>query len=108
MQALNTLNDPVFLEASQFFARKYALNGLEFIQKGYADLFGRDISSSKAEKLNTFYAQTLAYYQAHPKETMAFLKLCSDNEKPRDAANLVAKTLVANALFNIDESMNKP
>ena len=108
MQALNTLNDPVFLEASQFFARKYTLNGLEFIQKGYSDLFGRAISSSKAEKLNAFYAQSLAYYQTHPKETLAFLKLCSDNEKPRDAANLVAKTLVANALFNIDESVNKP
>jgi hypothetical protein len=39
---------------------------------------------------------------------MAFLKLCSDNEKPRNPANLVAKTMVANALFNIDESVNKP
>ena len=36
------------------------------------------------------------------------LKLCSDNEVPRQPANLVAKTLVANALFNIDESVNKP
>ncbi len=108
MQALNTLNDPVFLEASQFFARKYPENGLKFIQKGYADMFGRDIATAKAEKLNAFYSQTLAYYQAHPKETQAFLKLCSDNEVPRQPANLVAKTLVANALFNIDESVNKP
>jgi hypothetical protein len=108
MQALSTLNDPVFLEASQFFARKYAENGIAFIQKGYADLFGKEISTSKAEKLNAFYTKTLAYYQAHPQETIAFLKLCSDNEKPRNPANLVAKTMVANALFNIDESVNKP
>jgi hypothetical protein len=108
MQALSTLNDPVFLEASQFFARKYAENGIAFIQKGYADLFGKEISKSKAEKLNAFYTKTLAHYQAHPQETMAFLKLCSDNEKPRNPANLVAKTMVANALFNIDESVNKP
>lgn len=108
MQALSTLNDPVFLEASQFFARKYPENGIAFIQKGYVDLFGKEISKSKADKLNAFYTKTLAHYQAHPQETMAFLNLCSDNEKPRNPANLVAKTMVANALFNIDESVNKP
>jgi hypothetical protein len=108
MQALNTLNDPVFLEASQFFARKYPENGLRFIEKGYADLFGRKIAPKKAETLGTFYTQTLAYYQAHPKETLAFLKICPDNDVPPNPANLVAKTLVANALFNIDESINKP
>jgi mono/diheme cytochrome c family protein len=108
MQALNTLNDPVFLEASQFFARKYPENGLHFVEKSYADLFGRKIAPKKAETLGTFYTQTLAYYQAHPKETLAFLKICPDNDVPPNPANLVAKTLVANALFNIDESINKP
>jgi hypothetical protein len=108
MQALNTLNDPVFLEASQFFARKYPESGLEFIQKGYADLFGKKIAPKKAETLNAFYAQTLQYYRSHSKETLAFLKLCPDNDVPLNPAILVAKTLVANALFNIDESVNKP
>ena len=108
MQALNTLNDPVFIEASLFFARKYQVNGLSFIQKGYADLFGKEISKSKAEKLNAFYTKTLGYYKGHPQESLAFLKLCEDNDIPNNPANLVAKTLVANALFNIDESMNKP
>ena len=108
MQALNTLNDPVFLEASQFFARKYQESGLEFIQKGYADLFGKKIAPKKAEKLNAFYKQTLDYYRTHSKETLAFLKICPDNDVPPNPAILVAKTLVANALFNIDESVNKP
>jgi hypothetical protein len=39
---------------------------------------------------------------------LAFLKLCPDNDVPPNPAILVAKTLVANALFNIDESVNKP
>ena len=50
----------------------------------------------------------LAYYSKNNKETLAFLKLCPDNNVPKDPAILVAKTLVANALFNIDESINKP
>ena len=108
MQALNTLNDPVFLEAAHFFARKYPDTGKAFIEKGYANLFGRKIKGSKADKLAAFFQQTLAYYQANPKEALAFLKLCPDNEIPKNPANLVAKTLVANALFNIDESINKP
>jgi hypothetical protein len=49
-----------------------------------------------------------AYYGAHPKETLAFLRLCPDNEVPAKPARLVAKTLLANTLFNIDESINKP
>jgi hypothetical protein len=108
MQALNTLNDPVFLESSQFFARKYPENGIAFIQNGYADLFGKTISPKKAEKLNAFYVQTWNYYRTHSTETLAFLRLCPDNEIPPNPALLVAKTLVANALFNIDESVNKP
>ncbi len=108
MQALNTLNDPVFLEASQFFARKYSETGLPFIEKGYSEIFGKKMSPSKAQKLHAFFTQTLNYYRSHPKETLAFLKLCPDNDIPQNPENLVAKTLVANALFNIDESMNKP
>jgi hypothetical protein len=102
------LNDPVFLEASQFFARKYSETGLPFIEKGYSELFGKKISPSKAQKLHAFFTQTLNYYRSHSKETLAFLKLCPDNDVPQNPENLVAKTLVANALFNIDESMNKP
>lgn len=108
MQALNTLNDPVFMEASYFFARRRGSTGLAFIQEAYSDLFGKPMAKVKAEKLNQFFEQTLAYYRSHPKETLAFLKLCPDNTVPNKPAELVAKTLVANALFNIDESINKP
>jgi hypothetical protein len=57
---------------------------------------------------NAFYVNMLAYYSKNNKETLAFLKLCPDNNVPKDPAILVAKTMVANALFNIDESINKP
>jgi hypothetical protein len=71
MQALNTLNDPVFIEASQFFARKYPITGAEFIKKGYLDLFGKPISENKLAKLNAFYANMLAYYSKNNKEWSA-------------------------------------
>ena len=108
IQALNTLNDPVFMEAAQFFARKYPQEGLSFIQTGYRSIFGKNIDDKKAKKLEAFYGEMATYYQAHPNETRAFLKLCPDNQVPKNPETLVAKTLVASALFNIDESVNKP
>jgi hypothetical protein len=109
MQALNIMNDPVFIEAAQFFARKYpSLQGKAYIEKAYQDMFGVPISTKKTGALLQFYEKMEAYYAANPKETLAFLRLCPDNSVPAEPARLVAKTLLANTLFNIDESINKP
>lgn len=108
MQALNSLNDPVFMEAAQFFARRYASTDKPFIQEGYRAMFGCNITDKKLSILSAYYQKTLAYYKTHREESSKFLRLCSDNEIPKNAPELVAKTLVANALFNIDESINKP
>ena len=109
MQALNIMNDPVFIEAAQFFARKYpTLQGKAYIEKAYQDMFGVPISTKKTGALLQFYEKMEAYYAANPKETLAFLRLCPDNSVPAKPARLVAKTLLANTLFNIDESINKP
>ena len=109
MQALNIMNDPVFIEAAQFFARKYpGLEGKTYIEKAYQDMFGVPISAKKTRALLQFYDKMEAYYASHPKETLAFLRLCPDNTVPSKPARLVAKTLLANTLFNIDESINKP
>ena len=86
---------------------RFAKNGYN-LPKALINLFGKPISENKLAKLNAFYANMLAYYSKNNKETLAFLKLCPDNNVPKDPAILVAKTLVANALFNIDESINKP
>ena len=109
MQALNIMNDPVFIEAAQFFARKYPqLEGKSYIEKAYQDMFGISIPTKKTAPLLSFYEKMESYYASHPKETLAFLRLCPDNTVPKNPARLVAKTLLANTLFNIDESINKP
>jgi len=91
------------------FARKYPeLDGKPYIEKAYQDMFGVPISAKKTGALLQFYDKMEAYYASHPKETLAFLRLCPDNTVPAKPARLVAKTLLANTLFNIDESINKP
>ncbi|RXK46856.1 PSD1 and planctomycete cytochrome C domain-containing protein [Aquirufa rosea] len=109
MQALNTLNDPVFLECAQFFARKYPLDKEDvFIEKAYFQLFGKEISSTKKKSLLNFYRQVLPIYQKNQQKCREFLQLCPDNTLPAAAPNLIARTLVSNVLFNLDETVNKP
>ena len=108
LQALNALNDPVFMEAAQFFARKVPLDFNEnFIKKSYFEMFGTEISSQKSKILMDYYTKTKAYYASNMTASKQFLKWCPDNIYPRNASDLIAKTLVSNVLFNLDESVVK-
>ena len=106
LQALNTLNDPVFMEAAQFFARKHPKDFSEnFIQKAYYEMFGSQISKKKLDILLDYYLKTKAYYSNNRKASQAFLKWCPDNVFPKNAPDLIAKTMLSNVLFNLDESV---
>ncbi|MHA8049740.1 PSD1 and planctomycete cytochrome C domain-containing protein [Aquirufa sp. ROCK-SH2] len=108
LQALNALNDPVFMEAAQFFARKFPLDFNEnFIKKSYFEMFGTEISSQKSKILMDYYTKTKAYYASNMTASKQFLKWCPDNIYPKNASDLITKTLVSNVLFNLDESVVK-
>ncbi|MHA8056748.1 DUF1553 domain-containing protein [Aquirufa nivalisilvae] len=109
MQALNALNDPVFMECALFFARKFPQENEEkFIEKAFYQLFGKEIPSAKKKHLVDFYRQVHPVYQKDIRKCQEFLHLCPDNTIPQDASALIARTLVSNILFNLDESINKP
>lgn len=108
LQALNALNDPVFMEAAQFFARKFPKDFDDiFIQKAYFELFGSEIPSKKMTILKDYFIKTKGYYANNKKACQAFLKWCPDNVFPKNAPDLIAKTMLSNVLFNLDESMVK-
>jgi hypothetical protein len=104
LQALVTLNDPVFMEAATHFAQKMlkpvGLSARERIQRGYKLLLNTDMSPTKLKPLLALYEESKKYYQNHP-------ELVDEIQLSNPDAVDAAFTLVANAMLNLDEVITK-
>lgn len=104
LQALVTLNDSVFVEASIHLARKMNASGKspqEQIRRGYSAILFKEISDEKLNVLDKFYHEALATYKRSPS---AAAELTNDQQStPQDAALIH----VANAMLNLDEVIMK-
>ncbi|HEY0744906.1 MAG TPA: DUF1553 domain-containing protein, partial [Chryseosolibacter sp.] len=103
LQALVTLNDSVFVEASAQLAKKISKreNAKEQIRDGYRTILFKDISEDKLAVLHDFYEEALATYRKNP---TAVAQLTKDSAAtPHYAAMIV----VANAMLNLDEVIMK-
>jgi hypothetical protein len=121
LQALVTLNDPVYIEAAKAFAQKMKkLGGSEVknqIKKGYSLALGKHIEEQKLQTLVGLYDKAKAKYAADPQLVQAlFAEPGPKNaaeKKPASppmltySAEDAALTLVANALLNLDELVSK-
>ncbi|MEY3320428.1 MAG: hypothetical protein RLZZ417_11 [Bacteroidota bacterium] len=104
LQALVTLNDPVFMEAATHFAQKI-LNPADLsvnkrIELGYKLLLNKEISPAKLQPLVKLYKDAYSYYKVHP-------ELVKEIQISNPAVEDAAYTLVANALLNLDEVITK-
>jgi hypothetical protein len=107
LQALVTLNDPVYLEAAQHFALRIkeeapAPNAESFIQTGYQLATGLSIPEQKLTALQSLYEEALNSFAAGPEQIPAFL-----NKMEEQNAELAALTVVANAILNLDELITR-
>lgn len=104
LQALVTLNDPVFMEAATHLAQKIrkpeGLSVQERINLGYKLLLNTPISPNKLKPLYNLYQESTGYYRKHP-------DLISEIQISNPDAEDAAFTLVANALLNLDEVITK-
>lgn len=105
LQALVTLNDPVFMECAKHLALKMAKNTQtgqldQVIGEGYKTITGRDISPPKALILKNLFEKSLQYYTTRPQETSDLL---NDLACDQHDARVAALTVVANTLLNLDE-----
>ncbi len=104
LQALVTLNDSVFFEASVHLAKKMkaaAKDAAGQIRYGYSSILFRDITDEKLTVLTNFYGEALKTYKEKPS---AVYELTKDRSAaPHDAAMI----LVANAMLNLDEVIMK-
>ncbi|MBQ4914182.1 DUF1553 domain-containing protein [Maribacter sp. MMG018] len=103
LQALVTLNDPVYMEAAYTLAKSMEAESIEkAISIGYKKATFSEINSEKLDVLKNLYDQALEEFETtnEYRENFAGLK-----EKP--SAKLAALTIVANAIMNLDEFLTK-
>jgi len=111
LQALVTLNDPVYIEAAQAFARLIAKNGEttpEKIEFAFRTALGRDPSEKELGRLVQLYSDTFdAYSKDLKKATEMATNPLGPLPKGALATELAAWTTVANVILNLDELLMK-
>lgn len=115
LQALVTLNDPVFLEAATALARRMIAEspdaGAEArVAFGFLLCLNRPPLPSESSTLVRLYQETLEHYGAEPVMAADFIAACRGalpaeeaGCAPIPAASMAAWITVANVLLNLDE-----
>lgn len=112
LQALVTLNDPVYIEASQALARSILTNGgadaRSRAKYAFRLCLSRPPQDVELDRLTRLYEQSLASLQPKPEQAR---KLAADPLGPppegKSIPELAAWTVVANVLLNLDEMLMK-
>jgi len=111
LQALVTMNDPVFVEASRHLATRAMQEASRFDARLDAvslRLLGRTFVSAERKVIRRTLDNALATYQREPKLADQLLSVgASPVDKNLPAPELAAWTLVASQVMNLDESLTK-
>jgi hypothetical protein len=109
LQALNTLNDPVFIECAGALGQKMAGFGSDSkgIEYGYLASVSRRPSAKEVATLQRLLAAARVKYRRDAGSAEALLKTARVNAKSGTAAEVAAWIVVANALLNLDETITK-
>ena len=107
LQALTTLNDSSYLIMARHFAyRMQELGGIETtsqIQKGYQAMMYKPISATKLNTLIELYNKSIMTFKKDKEAACEMIGVNDTHNNPETAALVV----VANAMLNLDEWMNK-
>ena len=110
LQALNTLNDPQFIEAATAWALKleremHGAVGAQ-IKAAYEQAIGQVIEPNKLSILLSLYHSAYKSFQKQPAEAYRFTKFCADDHLlPNNLNHTAAMALVLNSLLNLDEML---
>ncbi len=103
LQALVTLNDPVYLEAAYHLAK--SVHGKETqlaISEAYEKAIYKKITPQKLAALQDLYNTSFARFENDEKTVKEFLVF-----EEQASTTLAALTTVTNAIMNLDEFLNK-
>lgn len=111
LQALVTLNDPVYMEAAQALARRMASAGAAPADKarhGFTLCLNRPPSDEELGHLTGFYQKAIERFKADPeKAKQVATKPLGMVPEGSDVTELAALTMVGNVLLNLDEMLMK-
>lgn len=110
LQALTTLNDPVYQEAAIHLAKRMGRAGKgdveQAIRWGYFSVMQRPLPKEKLAPLDKLFEETLAHYRERPQEAAKLLGVSAAGSSDEDVIT-AAYTVVANTLLNLDEFLTK-
>jgi len=112
LQALVTLNDPVYMEAAQALARRIAaVNGsvVEKLNHGFQLCLARVPQDQERDALLALYTRAQKRFESNAPQALA---IAADPLGPLAegavVADLAAWTVIGNVLLNLDELLMKP
>ena len=108
LQALNLMNDEMFLEAAQGLARRMVSEAGPQVEKkityGFRLSLGRRPEQEEVAELTSLYRDQLAHLRSQTSDPLA--RSAAESETP--TRELVAWTSVAQVLLNLDEAISRP
>ena len=111
LQALVTMNDPVYIEAAQALARRMIASGAtpqEKVRAGFRLTLTRTPSEKETQRLIALHDAVLATYRQDEKKALEMAtNPIGAVPNGADVADLAAWTTVANTLLNLDETVMK-
>ena len=112
LQALITLNDPTYLEASRKLAERVLREGpadfAQQLQFLFRTVTCRLPSDRELEVLTRTWQQQHSHYQQHPQAIDSLLAIGeSPADKSLDGLQLASWTMLASAILNLDETVTR-
>lgn len=111
LQALVTLNDPVYLEAARGLARRMTDAGpadADRVHHGFRLVLARPPATDEIAELTALKAEVRAVFAADPSRARAFAGTAETSAPTgEEVVDLAAWTAVANVLLNLDETLMK-
>lgn len=112
LQALVTLNDPVYVDASIAMAMRWindTQSETERIQKGFASAIVRPIEPIELDRLLKLLTRAKEYYRENPDAAKALLSDYPNPIDPKfDQQEIAAWSMLASTLLNLDEFLTRP
>lgn len=111
LQALVTMNDPVYVEAAGALADQ-AISLRRTPKQQISLMFERAVirktSPVELEYLTRLFQTSLRNYRTHPQAAVTLLGAANRPQNHSDTGHLAALTVVANTILNLDEVLMRP
>jgi len=111
LQALTTLNDPVFFDAARGLARRILTEASpseqDRVNYGFRLCVSRHPEAVELNRLEAFYEQQLENFRQNPQAAADVVLGSGHTSAPSDSAEAAAWTMVANVMLNMDQTLTK-